>query len=27
LGPKTLERFAAMELYNPDSTWTPVIAN
>jgi Protein of unknown function (DUF2950) len=24
LGPKTLERFRAMELYNPDSTWTPV---
>jgi hypothetical protein len=24
LGPKTLERFGAMELYNPDSTWTPV---
>ena len=24
LGPKTLERFQAMELYNPDSTWTPV---
>jgi hypothetical protein len=24
LGPKTLEQFRAMELYNPDSTWTPV---
>jgi Protein of unknown function (DUF2950) len=24
LGPKTLDRFRAMELYNPDSTWTPV---
>lgn len=27
LGPKTLERFGAMERYNPDSTWTPVPAN
>ncbi len=27
LGPETLERFRAMELYNPDSTWTPVPAN
>ena len=27
LGPKTLERFRAMEQYNPDSTWTPVTAN
>jgi len=27
LGPKTLERFAAIERYNPDSTWTPVTAN
>jgi hypothetical protein len=24
LGPKTLDSFKAMELYNPDSTWTPV---
>jgi hypothetical protein len=24
LGPKTLERFNAMEVYNPDSTWAPV---
>ncbi|HEX6405644.1 MAG TPA: DUF2950 domain-containing protein [Gemmatimonadales bacterium] len=24
LGPKTLEQFKAMEVYNPDSTWTPV---
>jgi hypothetical protein len=24
LGPKTLEMFRSMELYNPDSTWTPV---
>jgi hypothetical protein len=24
LGPDTLERFRAMERYNPDSTWTPV---
>jgi hypothetical protein len=24
LGPQTLDRFRAMELYNPDSTWTPV---
>jgi hypothetical protein len=24
LGPKTLERFHAMERFNPDSTWTPV---
>jgi hypothetical protein len=23
-GPKTLEQFKAMEVYNPDSTWTPV---
>jgi Protein of unknown function (DUF2950) len=27
LGPKTLERFREMELYNPDSTWTPVTTN
>jgi hypothetical protein len=27
LGPETLEQFRAMELYNPDSTWTPVPAN
>jgi hypothetical protein len=27
LGPETLERFRAMERYNPDSTWTPVPAN
>jgi len=27
LGPKTLERFRAMERYNPDSSWTPVTAN
>ena len=27
LGPETLERFRAMERYNPDSTWTPVTAN
>ena len=27
LGPETLERFGAMERYNPDSTWTPVAAN
>jgi len=26
LGPGTLERFRAMERYNPDSTWTPVTA-
>jgi DUF2950 family protein len=25
LGPKTVEAFKAMELYNPDKTWTPVI--
>ena len=25
LGPKTLEAFKAMELYNPDKTWSPVI--
>jgi len=24
LGPKTLEQFKAMEVYNPDSAWTPV---
>ena len=24
LGSTTLEQFQAMELYNPDSTWTPV---
>jgi len=24
LGPKTLEQFKAMEVYNPDSTWSPV---
>ncbi len=24
LGPKSLEAFAAMELYNPDKSWTPV---
>jgi len=24
LGPKTLERFQAMERFNPDGTWTPV---
>jgi len=24
LGPKTLEQFQAMELYNPDKTWRPV---
>jgi hypothetical protein len=24
LGPQTLERFRAMDRYNPDSTWTPV---
>jgi Protein of unknown function (DUF2950) len=24
LGPKTLDAFKAMELYNPDKTWTPV---
>jgi len=24
LGPTTLDRFRAMELYNPDSTWAPV---
>ena len=24
LGPKTLDQFSKMELYNPDSTWTPV---
>jgi hypothetical protein len=24
LGPKTLEQFRTMELYNPDSTWAPV---
>lgn len=27
LGPKTPERFRAMERYNPDSTWTPVVTN
>ncbi len=27
LGPTTLERFRAMERYNPDSTWTPVSAD
>ena len=27
LGPQTLERFRAMERYNPDSTWTPVSSN
>ena len=27
LGPETLERFKAMERYNPDSTWTPVPTN
>jgi hypothetical protein len=27
LGPETLDRFRAMELYNPDSTWTPVTSN
>jgi len=25
LGPKTLDAFKAMELYNPDKTWSPVI--
>jgi hypothetical protein len=25
LGPETVERFRAMELYNPDSTWTQVL--
>jgi hypothetical protein len=25
LGPKTLEAFKAMELYNPDKTWRPVV--
>ena len=24
LGPKTLEQFQKMELFNPDKTWTPV---
>ena len=24
LGPETLDQFRAMELFNPDSTWTPV---
>jgi hypothetical protein len=24
LGPETQELFRTMELYNPDSTWTPV---
>jgi hypothetical protein len=24
LGPKTLEQFRAMDLYNPDPTWSPV---
>jgi hypothetical protein len=24
LGPKTIEAFQAMELYNPDKTWRPV---
>jgi hypothetical protein len=27
LGSETLERFRDMELYNPDSTWTPVTTN
>ena len=27
LGAKTLEQFRAMERYNPDSTWTPVVGN
>lgn len=27
LGPQTLERFRAMERYNPDSSWTPVSSN
>jgi hypothetical protein len=27
LGPGTLDRFHAMERYNPDSTWTPVTTN
>jgi len=27
LGPKTLDSFRAMELFNPDSTWTPVEDN
>lgn len=25
LGPTTLEQFRAMEIYNPDKTWTPVL--
>jgi hypothetical protein len=25
LGPKTVEAFKAMELYNPDKTWSPVV--
>ena len=25
LGPKTLERFRAMERFNPDKGWTPVV--
>ena len=25
LGPKTVETFKAMELYNPDKTWSPVV--
>jgi hypothetical protein len=25
LGPTTLDQFKAMELFNPDSTWTPVV--
>lgn len=25
LGPTTLEQFKAMDLFNPDSTWTPVV--
>jgi hypothetical protein len=24
LGPKTLDRFKQMELYDPDNSWTPV---
>ena len=27
LGPQTLERFRAMDRYNPDSSWTPVSSN
>jgi Protein of unknown function (DUF2950) len=25
LGPTTLDQFKAMDRFNPDSTWTPVI--